>query len=81
MDWRTAELDERLRAILQVAMAINENNPVTDEEINSLEKHDLSQEDVWDIGSTVAFFSLVNRMVSFMKVKPNKELHTLGRLR
>ena len=73
-------MDDRQRAILEVAMTINRNDPVTDEEIANLEKHGLSKEDAWDIGSTVAFFSLVNRMVSFMKVIPNAELHTMGRI-
>ena len=61
-------------------MAVCRNEPVTDEQITGLEKHGLSKEDAWDIGSTVAFFSLVNRMVSFMKVKPNIELHMIGRI-
>lgn len=78
-NWKTADLDERQRAILDVSMDICHCKPVTDEKIASLEKHGLSKDDVWDIGSVVSFISLANRMVSFLKVKPNVEFYSLGR--
>lgn len=80
VDWRNADLDKRQRAILQFAMDICHNNPITDEKIANLETLGLSRDDIWDIGSVVSILSLINRMISVMNVKPNKELHTMGRI-
>lgn len=79
-NWRTADLDERQQAILDFAMDICHSKPVTDEKITSLEKHGLSKDDIWDIGSVVSFISLANRMVTMLNVKPNNEFYSMGRI-
>lgn len=79
-NWRTADLDERQRAILDFAMDICHCKPVTDEKIASLEKHGLSKDDAWDIGSVTSFFALSNRMAYLMNLKPNNEFYLMGRI-
>ena len=53
--------------------------PISDEKLASLEKHGLSRDDAWDIGSAVSYMCLVNRMVIMLNVKPNDDFYTLGR--
>lgn len=79
-NWQTADLDERQRAILDFAMDICHCKPVTDEKITSLEKHGLSKDDAWDIGSVTSFFALSNRMAYLMNLKPNNEFYLMGRV-
>lgn len=79
-NWRTADLDERQRAILDFAMDICHCKPVTDEKIANLEKHGLSKDDVWDIGSVVSYVGLSNRMSYLMNLKANKEFYLMGRI-
>ena len=52
---------------------------LSDEKIAALEKHGLSRDDAWDIGSVVALISLANRMANMLNVKPNPALYSLGR--
>ena len=78
-NWESADLDDRQRAILEYAMDVLNCRPISDEKIASLEKHGLSKDDAWDIGSAVAYMCLVNRMVIMLNVKPNDDFYTLGR--
>ena len=78
-NWETAELDDRQRAILTFAMDVCQCRPLTDEKVAVLEKHGLSRDDAWDIGSVVALISLANRMANMLDVKPNHALYSLGR--
>lgn len=78
-NWETAELDDRQRAILTFAMDVCQCRPLTDEKVAALEKHGLSRDDAWDIGSVVALISLANRMANMLDVKPNHALYSLGR--
>src|SRR5947207_5955414 len=61
-DWRSAELDDRQRAILEVAVRLAvEPWTVSDEVLGSLRAHGLTDEDIWDVGSISAFFAMSNR--------------------
>jgi uncharacterized peroxidase-related enzyme len=80
-DWRTAELDGRQRAVLEVAvrMAV-EPWTVTDEILGSLRDHGLTDDDIWDVGSISAFFAMSNRLAHLTKTMPNDEFYLLGRV-
>src|SRR5581483_6728177 len=63
-DWRKAELDGRQRAILDVAVRLSvEPWTVTNEHLDALRDHGLTDEDVWDVGAITAFFAMSNRLV------------------
>jgi uncharacterized peroxidase-related enzyme len=80
-DWRTAELDDRQRAILDVAIKLAvEPWTVTDEILGSLRAHGLTDDDIWDVGSISAFFAMSNRLSHLTKTMPNGEFYLLGRL-
>src|SRR6201992_2548749 len=56
-DWRRAELDDRQRAILDVAVRLAvEPWTVSDEILGSLRKHGLTDDDIWDLALTAPFF-------------------------
>ena len=79
-NWQTAELPERLRAILAFASRVNEPGfAATDAEIATLREHALSDDDIWDIAAIAAFFGFSNRMAGLMDMRPNPEFYTMGR--
>lgn len=79
-DWRKAELNERQRAVLEVAVRFAvEPWTVTDSHLAGLREHGLTEEDVWDVGAIAAFFAMSNRLVHLSAMMPNEEFYTLGR--
>jgi uncharacterized peroxidase-related enzyme len=80
-DWRSAELDDRQRAILDVAVKFAvEPWTVNDEVLVSLRAHGLTDDDIWDVGSISAFFAMSNRLARLTSTMPNDEFYLLGRL-
>ena len=80
-DWRSAELDDRQRAILEVAVKLAvEPWTVTDEVLASLRAHGLTDDDIWDVGSISAFFAMSNRLAHLTRTMPNEEFYLMGRV-
>jgi len=80
-DWRKAELDDRQRAILEVAVRFAvEPWTVTDQHLDALRKHGLTDDDVWDVGAIAAFFAMSNRLVHLTATMPNDEFYLMGRV-
>ena len=80
-DWRKAELDDRQRAILEVAVRLAvEPWTVTDQHLDALRKHGLTDDDVWDVGAIAAFFAMSNRLVHLTATMPNEEFYLMGRV-
>jgi uncharacterized peroxidase-related enzyme len=80
-DWRKAELDDRQRAILEVAVRFaTEPWTVTDHHLAALRQLGLTDEDVWDVGAIAAFFAMSNRLVHLTGMMPNDEFYLLGRV-
>ncbi|MBC7680556.1 MAG: peroxidase-related enzyme [Pseudorhodobacter sp.] len=80
-DWRKAELDDRQRAVLEVAVRFaTEPWTVTPVLLASLQDHGLTEDDVWDVGSISAFFAMSNRLVHLTGTMPNEEFYLLGRV-
>jgi uncharacterized peroxidase-related enzyme len=79
-DHRTADLDERTRAVLDVAVALTERpNDVREADPERLRAVGLSERAVWDVGAVTAFFNLSNRLASFLDLRPNEQFHAMGR--
>lgn len=78
-NWRTADLDERQRAILEFAMDVANCEAPSEESFKNLEKHGLDRDDAWDIGAITAFFAMSNRLAFVTNMKPNEEFYMLGR--
>jgi len=80
-DWRKAELDDRQRAIIEVALRFaTEPWTVTDQHLAALRRLGLTDEDVWDVGAIAAFFAMSNRLVHLTAMMPNEEFYLLGRV-
>ncbi len=79
-NWRTANLGERLRAILSFASRVNERGfAATDAEIEEMHAAGFSDNDIWDIAAVAAFFGFSNRMAGVMDMRPNAEFYSMGR--
>ncbi len=80
-DWRKAEIDDRQRAVLEVAIRFaNEPWTVTPAVLESLRGHGLTEDDVWDVGAISAFFAMSNRLVHLTGTMPNEEFYLMGRV-
>jgi uncharacterized peroxidase-related enzyme len=80
-DWRKAELDDRQRAILEIAVRFAvEPWTVTPDMLASLHQHGLTDDDIWDVGSISAFFAMSNRLVHLTGTMPNDEFYLMGRV-
>jgi len=79
-DWRKAELDERQYAIIEVAMKLAVTPAeIVDDDLDKLRRHGLTEEDVYDVGSIVAFFAMSNRLAHWGGMMPNHEFYLMGR--
>jgi uncharacterized peroxidase-related enzyme len=80
-DWRKADLDDRQRVVLDVAVRFAvEPWTVTDQHLDALRKHGLTDDDVWDVGAIAAFFAMSNRLVHLTATMPNDEFYMMGRV-
>ena len=80
-DWRKAEIDDRQRAVLEVAIRFTrEPWTVTPVVLESLRSHGLSEDDIWDVGAISAFFAMSNRLVHLTGTMPNEEFYLMGRV-
>ena len=80
-DWRKAELDDRQLVILEVAVRFAvEPWTVTDRHLDTLRKHGLTDDDIWDVGAISAFFAMSNRLAHLTATMPNEEFYLMGRV-
>ena len=79
-DWRKAELDDRQRAVLELAVRLASTPwTVTDEHLAPLRDHGLTDDDVWDVGAIASLFAMSNRLVHLAGMMPNEEFYAMGR--
>ena len=80
MNYRTANLEPRQRAMLDFAVKVaEESSRITEADRESLRVHGFSDLAIWDICSVVGLFSMTNRMASALDMIPNEEYHYLVR--
>lgn len=76
LNYRVAKLDTRQRAMLDFAWKLTTTpHLVDDDDRDRLRATGLSNEDIFDLAETVAFFNLSNRMASATDMMPNREYH------
>jgi uncharacterized peroxidase-related enzyme len=81
VDWRKAPLDERMHAVLDVAVRLaTDPVTVTVADQDRLRAHGLTEDDVWDVGAIVSFFALSNRLAHWAAIPPNEEFFLMGRV-
>ena len=80
LNYRVAKLDARQRAMLDFTWKLTTApNLVEDADRDALRAAGLSNDDIFDLSETVAFFNLSNRMASATDMMPNREYHQLDR--
>lgn len=81
IDYKSAEISERQKAMLDFAIKICKlDAEVCENDFKTLHQHGFSDEDIWDIAAITAFFGMSNRMAIFSGMRPNSEFYMLGRL-
>lgn len=80
MNWRSAPLDPRQRAMMNYALKITiESACVDEQDIQILRDAGFDDEDIWDIAAVAGFFAMSNRVSSAIRMQPNHEYHAMGR--
>lgn len=80
MNWRSADLDPRQRAMLGFAEKVTTSSAQIEEaDRQALREAGFADRDIWDIAATVGFFSMSNRMASAVDMRPNAEYHGQAR--
>jgi uncharacterized peroxidase-related enzyme len=80
LNYRTARLDGRQRAMLDFAWKLTATpNLIEEADRAALRTAGLTQEDVFDLAETAAFFNLSNRMAAATDMMPNREYHRIAR--
>jgi uncharacterized peroxidase-related enzyme len=76
LNYRVAHLDARQRAMLDFAWKLTTTPHLVDDvDRQALKDVGLSENDIFDLSETVAFFNLSNRMASATDMMPNREYH------
>ena len=80
MNWRTAPLPARERALLEFAHRLT----VTPAEVGEADRAALreagwSERDIWDAASVTGFFNFTNRVATATDMMPNREYHSQAR--
>ena len=80
MNYRTAELDARQRAMLDFTTVLTSASYTVEEaHRQSLRDVGFSDRDIWDIINVAAFFNMTNRVASGTAMMPNDEYHRSNR--
>ncbi len=80
MNYRSADLDERQRAMLDFAVKLTETpGRIEEQDREALRTVGFNDRDIWDIGATASFFNMTNRMASATDMRPNEEYHSMAR--
>ena len=80
MNYRVAPLDPRQRALLDFAWKLTATPfEVQEADRDVLRAAGLSNEDIFDLADTVAFFNLSNRMAIGIDMMPNRDYHGMNR--
>ena len=72
INFRKADITARQTAMLRFADKVAQDSAALEEQdYEVLRDHDFSDEDIWDIGASTAFFALSNRMAHLTGMRPN----------
>ncbi|HTN35170.1 MAG TPA: peroxidase-related enzyme [Marinobacter sp.] len=80
MNYRSARLDKRQRAMLDFASRLTrEPAQVTEDDIQLLRDAGLNDRAIWDLSNLVGFYNMTNRVAIATDMRPNPEYHSQGR--
>lgn len=80
VNYRKADITDRQKAMLDFAMKVSARAyEVGDADVEALQAHGFSEEDIWDIGAVSAFFGMSNRLANLTNMRPNTEFYAMAR--
>ena len=80
MNYRTANLSPRQRAMLDFAVLMtNHSHEIEEEDRQALRDVGFSDRDIWDIAAVAGFYNMSNRMASAIDMRPNDQYHAQAR--
>lgn len=80
MNWRSAPLDARQKAMLEFAELMTVASAKIDEkDRDALRQVGFSDRDIWDIAAVAGFYNMSNRIASATDMRPNDEYHAQAR--
>ena len=80
MNYRSARLDARQRAMLDFASHLTCSPATTSEEhIQALRDAGLSDRAIWDLSNLIGFYNMTNRVAIASDMQPNPEYHSQSR--
>jgi uncharacterized peroxidase-related enzyme len=80
MNWRSAPLDPRQRAMLGFAEKVTTQSAAIEEaDRQALREIGFTDRDIWDIASVAGFFNMTNRLASAVDMRPNDDYHSQAR--
>ena len=80
MNYRTAKLDRRQRAMLEFAAMMTEGSArIEEEHRQTLRDAGFSDRDIFDIANIAGFFNMTNRVASAIDMRPNDDYHAQNR--
>lgn len=80
MNYRTADLDRRQRAMLDYASLLTRSPAtVNEDDVQALRDAGLSDRAIWDLGNLIGFYNMSNRVAITSDMRPNPEYHSQSR--
>jgi uncharacterized peroxidase-related enzyme len=80
MNYRTAPIDARVRAMLDFAVKLTRASATIEEaDRATLRANGLSERDIFDLAGVAGFFNMTNRVASAIAMAPNPEYHGQAR--
>lgn len=80
MNYRTAELDGKQRAMLDFAWLLTKSPEIVDEQHRQvLRDAGWNDRDIFDIASVTGFFNMSNRVAAATEMQPNDDYHSMAR--
>ena len=80
MNYRTANLTPRQRAMLDFAVNMTEaSHKIEEPDRQALRNVGFTDRDIWDIAAVAAFFNMTNRLASATDMRPNDDYHGRSR--
>lgn len=80
INYRKADISPRQKAMLDFAIKVSQRaQEVGDADLETLQAHAFTEEDIWDIAAISAFFGLSNRLANVTNMRPNEEFYAMGR--
>jgi uncharacterized peroxidase-related enzyme len=79
-NYRKADITAKQSLMLDFAVKVSRQaHEIGESDMQTLRENGFTMEEIWDIGSIAALFSLSNRLANMANIKPNPEFYNMAR--